>query len=230
MVGGEVKWWMPEVDSKVKSSDSWVEGTSVSLEGDLNLDSEQDVPFFKVWLGLRDRISFSMFQIELSGEGFPDLNVNFGGETYTTAAEMDSKLEAKIYRVAWERDWGSSRNYRISSILGVEMIEARVSLDNSLVGKETEEWSEPVPIVGARAEWGLPMGLGIYGELAGLYIGYGDFEGGFVEWEAGVKLDLMQGKVTAMAGYRELSLDVEQDDNKADLKFGGFIFGVGISF
>ncbi len=230
IVGGEVKWWMPEVDSKVKSSDDWVEGTSVSLEADLHLDSEQDVPYFKVWLGTRDRVSFSTFSIDLSGDDFPDLDVNFGGKTYTTAVELDTRLEAKIYRIAWERDWGDTGTYRLSSIVGVEVIEAEVSLDNSLVGSEKAEWSQPTPILGGQAEWRLPFGLGVYGELAGVYVGYGDFEGGFIEWEVGVKLDLMQGRFFATAGYRELKVDVEQDEDRVDLTLSGFVFGAGLSF
>jgi hypothetical protein len=61
-------------------------------------------------------------------------------------------------------------------------------------------------------------------------VGYGEFEGGFIEWELGVKYRMLQGKVYAMAGYRSLGVKLEEDDEQADLELAGFTFGLGVSF
>ena len=230
MVGVEGKLWRPEVETRVKSTSGGVDGTTVSLEGDLDMDATADVPCLKLWLGESSRLTFSFMQIELSGDGRPDLDVSFGGETFSTALDAESELESTVYRVAWEYAWQSGRNFRLSTIVGVEVFDTKVSLENSAVGSEQEEFVAPMPILGVTGEVGLPWGLAFYGEVSGLYLGYGNFEGGFIDWEAGLRFNLMEGRFYAMAGYRELRVDAEDGDDRVKVEFKGFTFGAGLKF
>jgi hypothetical protein len=230
MVGVEVKLWMPELETDVDSTTDDLDGTDVSLEGDLNMDSEDDVVMFKVMVGVNHRITFSYMELKFSGDDRPDIRFNFSGETYTTGVDVETELEATVYRLAWEADWWHTPNFRLGTIIGTQFFETSVSVENDIVGKEKLEVDIPVPILGLQGEVGLPVGLGIYGEVAGLYVGYANFEGGFIEWELGLKYSFAAGQVYVMAGYRELRVDLEEDEDRTELDLHGFIFGIGAKF
>jgi len=230
-LGVEAKLWRPDLDSKVRSSEDDIDGTDLSLEGDINIDSEDDVPWVKLWLGKGHRLTFTYMKFEFSGEDNPELNFNFGGERFRTSVEAKAKLESTVYRIAWEADWWHSRNFRLGTIFGTEIFDTEFSVENDAVGKEKVDVSVPVPILGLQGEVGLPFGFGVYGEVAGLYIGYGKFEGGFIEWELGVKYSFgKQKNFSLIAGYRALDVTLEEDDDRANLELGGFAFGVGLKF
>ena len=229
-VGVEAKLWRPELDTSVEVSDDRLDGTDISLESDIGLDSKDDVPWIKIWLGQSHRLTFTYMKLEFSGEENPDLNFNFGGERYSVSAEVETKLESTVYRIAWEADWWHSKSFRLGTIAGTEIFQTEVSVENSIVGEEKFDVDIPVPILGLQGELGLPVGFAVYGEVAGLYVGYGEFEGGFIEWELGVKYRMLQGKFYAMIGYRSLGIKLEEDDEKAELELSGLIFGLGVSF
>lgn len=231
LVGVEVKLWQPAMDTEVSSTTDLLEGTDVSLEGDLDMDSEDDIPFIKVWWGgAGQRVTISRMKVKLSGDDFPELQIDFGGETFVLGVEVESDMETTIYRLAWEKDWINTSTMRLGTIFGTEYLEVKVSLENSLVGKEKVKYDAPVPIAGLQGEVTLAGGLGIYAEVAGLYVGYGEFEGYFVEYEVGLKYGLAKGRFYACAGYRALEIDVESGDDKAKVGFKGFTFGVGARF
>lgn len=231
LVGVEVKLWMPEVETKFESTTSVLEGTKISLEDDLNMDSEDDIPYIKIWFGSAShRIVISRMKVELSGDDLPDFEFDFGGETFVIGAKVESKLETTIWRIAWESDWINTPMLRLGTILGTEILEVNISVENSLIGSESEKFTAPVPIIGLQGEITLPLGIGIYGEVAGLHIASGSFDGTFLEYEVGLKYGFAGGRIYATAGYRALSIDVEDGDDKAEIGFKGFIIGVGAKF
>ncbi len=230
-VGVEAKLWRPELETKIRAGEDDLDGTDLSLEADIDIDSTDDVPWIKVWLGTAHRLTFTYMEVEFSGESNPDINFDFGGERYSTSIEAKAKLDATVYRIAWEADWWHSKNFRLGTIFGTEIFDTEISVENDIAGKEKVEVSIPVPILGLQGEIGLPFGFGVYGEVAGLYVGYGNFEGGFIEWELGAKYSFgKQKNFSVMAGYRALDITLEEDDDKADLELGGFAFGIGLKF
>lgn len=233
LVGVEVKLWRPDTDLEAKSSTDALKGTNVDFDSDLDMDTLDEVPYVKGWFGGRHRIVASIWKVKLSGEDFPDVTFDFGGETFTIGVEVESELKTTVYRVAWETDWISSPNLRFGTIFGTEIFDAEVSVENDLVGKEKADIKAPIPIVGLQGEIGLPYGLGAYGEIAGLWIDSGDFKGGFYEWELGVKYNIIDKgplKIYASAGFRQLKVDVEEDDDEVEIDVRGFTFGVGARF
>lgn len=232
-IGVEAKLWRPKIDTQVKSSTDALAGTTVDLEDDLDLDSRDAVPFVKVSLGGSQRLSASFMRLSLDGKATPDINISFGGTTFTTAAEADATLDADIYRVAWEADWIRLPRVRAGTIFGVEVLDVTASIKNPLVGKEEEDVTAPVPVVGLQGEVKLLAGLSAYGEIAGMAVNHGDIDGSFYEYEAGLKYTLgsmIPGRLSAAAGWRQIHLDFEDDDNEAEIDLGGFIVGVGFNF
>lgn len=230
LVGAEAKLWRPEVETKVKSSTSALEGTSFSLEDDVDMESQEDIIGYRIWVGGSQRVTFSYTRFKFTGKDYPDVEIDFHGETFVVTDKVESTVEAEVYRIAWEADWWHTELFSLGTIAGTEIFDTKVTLSNDLVGKEEAGIRVPVPILGVQGEIGLPAGLAVYGEVAGLYVGYADFEGGFIEWEVGVKLKLFQGRVYASAGYREVDVDLEKDDSRAKLDVKGFTFAVGASF
>jgi len=217
LVGVEVKYWRPDIDTEAKSSTDALTGDTIDLDSDLDLDSKDNVPFVKIWLGGKHRIVGSWMRIKLDGEAAPDVEFNFGGETFTVAAEVETDLEIDIYRLAWETDWVSGDGFRLGTIFGTEIFDAKVSVESDLVGSEEVDIKAPVPIVGLQGEIGLPWSFAAYGEIAGVWIDSGSFEGGFIEWEAGLKYKLVDKgpvQVYACVGFRQLKINMEDDDEK----------------
>jgi hypothetical protein len=229
-VGVEVKLWRPELETKIESSVDALDGTDISLEDDIDIDSKDDVVWMKISLGESHRLTFTYMKVEFSGEANPELNFNFGGESYSVDVEVKTKLESTIYRIAWEADWWHTKMFSFGTIIGTEIFDTEISVSNSIVGTEKVDVNVPVPILGVQGQLTLPYGFGVYGEVAGLYLGYGKFEGGFIEWEIGAKYSIAEGRLYAMVGYRALNVKLEEDDEKAEIDLGGLTFGIGVKF
>lgn len=231
-VGVEAKFWRPKMDAEVKGSTDDFEGTRIDLEEDLDLDSTDSVPFLKVWVGGDHRLAASMMKVQFEGTEFPEFEIEFEGETYQVGIEVDTETETNIYRIAWEADWLTTDRLRLGTILGVEIFDAQVSIENDVVGKEEFDEAVPVPIVGVQGEVRLPYGFGVYGEAAGLRVDSGDDSGSFFEFEVGAKYtyQLTQAVVHASAGWRQIDISLDVDDDSVDLTLGGFTVGAGVSF
>lgn len=229
LVRVEAKLWNPSADASVKSSTDLLTGTKINLQDDLHLDNDARLPYIKLSLGGKQRLVASAMQLKLDNESLPDVTFNFGGSTYTVGVPVKTVLEAEIYRVAWEADWISTDLLRVGTIIGAEIFDTRASLENSVVGKKEQEVTVPVPIVGLQGEIGLPFGLAAYGELAGLWLQSGGREGSFIESELGAKYVLFR-ILHVSAGWRQINVSLQDDQNKASMALRGLVFGAGLQF
>ncbi|HOX08461.1 MAG TPA: hypothetical protein PK280_18845 [Planctomycetota bacterium] len=230
IVGVEAKLWAPEVGADFRSSTDALSGTSIDIDDDLDLDTTKEIPYVKLWLGGRHRLAASATRIKVDGDTRLDEQIIFNGETYNVGEDVSIELKADIYRLAWEADWISTDRLRIGTILGAEYFDVYASIESDTTGaEEEEEVKGPVPIVGLLAEVQLIWGLSVYGEVAGIYAKHGDFEGSLIEAEAGLKFDILS-HAHLSAGWRQMNIKVEDEDNKFDLSLGGFIVGAGVRF
>jgi hypothetical protein len=226
----EVVFWMPEVQAKAKSSTDVLPGTTIDFDSDLDLEFDDDVMMYRLSLGGQQRVNIQYYVLEMSGKQIIQEDFDFGGETYTVGTKVDSEIKLDVYRVTWESDWLSSENFRFGTIVGTNIIEAQVSVKNDLVGSEDFDKTFPVPLLGVHGYVGATTGFGAYGEVAGLYLGYGEFEGGYIEWEAGITWSSSGGAFFIKAGYREMIFELSDEDNELDLELKGYIFGAGFLF
>ena len=104
-LGVEFRYWRPQLEAKVRSSTDLLPGTKVDLGADLNLDDRPNAPYVKLSLGGSQRLTASALMIRLDSQDHPDVSFDFNGSHFTTAMDVKTKLDADIYRVAWEADW-----------------------------------------------------------------------------------------------------------------------------
>ncbi len=230
LFGAEAKLWRPEVGAEVRSSTDILEGTDLDIDDDLDLETVKNAPYLKIWVGGRHRLAASATRLSLHGDTRLDETITFNGATYAVGERIETDLDADIYRVAWEADWFSNDLFRLGTILGADYFDVSMTIESDTTGeKEEEDVKGPVPVVGLIGEVDLIWGLSIYGEAAGLYVDYDDFRGSLIEAEAGVKLTLFE-HASLSAGWRQLNIDVEDDDNDVNLKLGGVTVGLGVRF
>jgi hypothetical protein len=230
LFGAEAKLWNPKVGAEFKSSTSLFDGTNIDIDKDLNLDTAKNIPYLKIWLGGRQRLAASATRIKLDGDTTLDDQIVFDGHTYAVGEKITTKLEADIYRLAWEADWISNDLFKIGTILGADYFDVSASIESKTTGiKEAEDVKGPVPIIGLLAEVNLIWGLSVYGEAAGIGGKYHDVKGSLLEAEAGLKLTLF-GKASLSAGWRQMNVKVEDEDNKFALQLGGATVGLGVRF
>ena len=228
--GVEAKLWNPEVGAAVRSSSDLLEGTKIDMDKDLNLATADHVPYLKIWVGGKHRLAASATRLDLNGDTTLDETIEFGGKTYTVGEEVEAKLQASIYRLAWEADWFSGGWGRLGTILGADYFDVSASIKSKTTGLEDDEDVKgPVPIVGLQGELKLLFGFSVYGEAAGIYVKRDRFEGSLVEAEAGLRYTL-RDTVFISAGWRQIVLDVQDSDNEAKVSLGGATVGLGFRF
>jgi hypothetical protein len=230
LFGAEAELWHPKVGAEFKSSTDLFSGTNIDIKDDLGLDNVKNIPYVKVWVGGRHRLAVSATRIRIDGDTTLEDQIVFDGTTYAVGERISTKLEADIYRAAWEADWISTDRFRLGTILGADYFDVSASVESHTTGiKETQDVKGPLPIVGLQGELQLFWGFSVYGELAGIYGNYHAVDGSLLEAEAGLKFTIA-GKASLMAGWRQLNARAEDNDNRFAIKLGGAVVGLGVSF
>ena len=113
----------------------------------------------------------------------------------------------------------------------VETTDAGKSLDYNVASNE----EAPIPMVGVRADFILPEGFRIGGEISGVTADVGDIDVTFLDIDAQIGWHPKGNEwIEVLLGYRRMNFDFDGDLGStsldAEIEFDGFYWGVGITF
>ncbi|MGE4620364.1 MAG: hypothetical protein AAEJ04_11215 [Planctomycetota bacterium] len=217
--------WQPEPGGSIQASQL---EDAIDLENVLGLGGEDTYWVYGIEADLGVG-TFEVTNIDYSAVGSSTLAnpIDFSGETFENTLESDFQAAISTYRSK-------------GSLLGVGPVMLKyiwgfdhLVLDTTLTGESggvsvsaSETIDEWVPSVGIGARFSTPIGnnwsFEIDGELAGLWISYGDIDGTYegMTVQAGIR----QGSGMLIGvGHRSLVIDVADDGSgsSADVDLGG---------
>jgi hypothetical protein len=141
-------------------------------------------------------------------------------------------LDVKYVRLGWSSMFltNESETFKIGPMADVKafFIESSLDAPEFLI---SDSYSIVIgfPTLGVCTEINPIAGLGIFGEISGMYAGsYGHtFD---AEFGAKYTFDLGAVKPSLLAGYRVFKLKGEYEDDYADLKLDGLYVGASVGF
>ena len=214
----------------VAASADGLTGTVLDVDDDLGIDDSEDI-FFEAALQLGSfRLFAAYLPLSFSGDSVLTRDINFNGETFFQSSRVESEVDIDIYEagLAWYMiniDDAPVR-FQFGPEIAVKYVDASVELrDNDYVLSETDSFGIPVPTLGARARVGLADYLGVVGR-----VGYAKYDGNsFLDFDGQVELSPIP-LVGIFAGYRYLSIDVDDNDVIVDATFSGPYAGALVRF
>ncbi|MDE0958560.1 MAG: hypothetical protein OSB12_07980 [Planctomycetota bacterium] len=227
--------WQPTPGGSIQASDLANPGSVVDLDGVLGLDGEETFWVYGVEADMGVG-TYEMTEISFTGNGSTTLGsaIDFGGETFEIGSTLDSALEATVTTfhskgallgagpVMLKYIWGVDHLVFDTTLTGTTDLGKGGTVEVS-ANRGIDEW---VPAFGLGAQFSMPIGndwsLELDGELAGLWISYGDIDGTYegLTLRGGIR----QGSgILFGAGHRSLVIDVSDDGTgtSADIDLGG---------
>lgn len=218
-VGASVSYWDSSTSGQAASGNDVVD-----LDNDLNLDSDSTTNatlYFEHPVPLLPNVRLNLTSIEQSGRG--QLNANYGlitvGSTVTSDLDLQ-QIDLTLYYEVLD-NW-------VNLDLGLTARDLSSELTIKQVGGlavDKTEVDAVIPMGYAAARFDLPLtGLSVGGEINA--IGYGGDSVYDVNAYGQYELSLLQLQL----GYRQMSVDYEDGDDKLDIDIDGPFISAGLSF
>ena len=235
MIRARAENWQPTPGGSIQASDLTTPGDVVDLGDVLGLDGEETFWVYGVEADVGVG-TYEMTEISFTGNGSTTLGsqIVFGGETFDAGSTLDSELEATVTTFHSKGALLGMGPIMLKYIWGVDHLVFDTTLKgtaddgkgNSVAVSANRGIDEWVPAFGLGAQFSMPIGndwsLELDGELAGLWISYGDIDGTYegLTLRGGIR----QGSgILFGAGHRSLVIDVSDDGTgtSADIDLGG---------
>ncbi len=219
LVKVEGRYWFTDLDSSVKVTEGNIIGTEIDVVDDLGVDDKKNFWEGRITLELGShKLRYGYMPMKWDGQKTISQDIVFKGKTYTASTVVDSEMEIKYHRLAYEYDIIDTLDNRLGIIFEVKYFDINASLrDTTLVLDESESLDVPLPTVGVAVNVGLPFLLNVGGEVTGMTLGS---YGYMVDAEAMVNFEPLPF-VTLSGGYRYLKLHVAVDDDEGDFTLSG---------
>ncbi len=209
--------WKKDVSGQVQSS-----GDDLDVEGDLELD--EDTAFYArgrfhvIALG---NLYASYTPMEHAGRNTLSRTVTFGDETFTAGSAISSEIEFDMYDVAWTATPLSLAVAELELGLNIKYLDGSVTVSDG-TQSDSADLSVPVPMLKAVLRFNLPL---VSAELEGAGIAYGGNH--FYDLSAQARVTVFPF-LYVTGGYRLLDVELEDGDDRADIKIGGPFLGLGV--
>ncbi len=213
---------------------------TLDLEGDFNYDRETRV-FGRVKVDMPliiPNIYLVATPMAFEGKGSKDSSFTFGDETFSGSAQFDSKITLDHYDIALYYGIPFLKTATLGKLnveLGINArildFSAEVTGQNTLGTAATDSTSMTIPVpmiyIGAQVN---PIKF-VSLEVEGRGIAYND--NSYYDFTGRVKvkpLGVPLLKPFIAVGWRQETINIDVDDVKADLKFGGPFAEIGVEF
>ncbi|MFC1703850.1 hypothetical protein ACFL1E_03575 [Candidatus Omnitrophota bacterium] len=221
----EGRYWMPQLNADVMVDDDLLSGTEIDFQDDLGI-GDQSFPEARVlWqVGEDDLLRFIYTQASYDGDETLVRTVNFGGQSYTVGARVESGMDILYLRLGWQHDFISLLNdsITIGSLVDAKAFFIDASLNApTLAISESEEFIGGLPTIGATFDFQPIENVSVFSEISGMYAGsYGHLFDG----EVGISIEPIE-HFSLVGGYRIFGMQIELDSDQVELTLGGPFVG-----
>ena len=219
-VGASVRYWESDLSGQAGKNNDVVD-----IENDLNLSSASNAnveAYFEHPVPILPNVRLNYTRMEQSGDGelFKDFDVLLGGAKVRSDLDL-TQLDATLYYELLDNWVNLDAGVTVRSLDG-ELI-VRDKTGN--VAPSRTEISGAIPMAYAAARFDLPF-TGVSVGAQGTLISYdGDSISDFNAYGQ-YELSLLQLR----AGYRQMSIDFEDSNDRLDVELGGPFVSAGLTF
>ncbi len=203
-------------------------GTTISMENDLDLDSNIGITA-EAALSINDfRLSVGYLPLAFEGNSYLSSDIIFDGTTYLTGDLVNSNVDLDILDVGLT--WfllnfdDIPTRVQLGLEVAVKIVDSQTEIRDDLI-RESVSGTLPIPTVGGRARVALSDFIGVNGR-----VGYMAYSGNkFLDADVQVEFSPIP-LVGIYAGYRFLDIAIDDPDLYLDSDFSGFYGGALVRF
>jgi hypothetical protein len=228
------QYWAPDFsfEARIIDDDAVITtGTNIDFVDDLGLPKSDNFPGGRLRLFTGDKSWIRLDYVPFSWDGDNNLTrtLEFNGEIYTAGARVMSEFDMAYGRFGWGYQFIDIGDgiFKLGTLLEAKAFDLHMKLDAPTIAiSEEEDFAFGLPTLGLVMDINPVEFINIYAEGSGIRVGsYGTM----YDAEAGLRYIPVKW-VTITAGYRVLHLDIEVEDNEADLHLCGPFIGGSIRF
>ena len=211
-----------DADTAVRlDSNTLGRGTQVSFESDLGIQNSKTLPEFSfLWrINPRHGIEGSYLTLNRSGTRAIAHQIQFGDVTYPPGAEVHSKFDSDVFRVAYRYSPINDRGNELGLLLGLHYTTLDAALSTAVGSlSESASFNFPLPTIGVRGGLRLSDSWRLMGFAQLLKLKVGDYDGSLVNLSAGLEWMFLR-QAYAGLGYTYYRYDLESEKNDARGEF-----------
>lgn len=228
VIEGQIGLWSPSAEMEIASEGLGIVGTIINFKDDLGLEDDS-FPEFHVTLrpARRHKLRFQYIPINFSQSTTLTRTIVFNGQSLPVTALVDSELNWKAYRFAYEFDFVTLPRGFGGLVIDFKYTDVRAELEIPGLLSEFAHARAPIPTIGGIFRVYVIPNVSITGEITGFKL-----PESLIEDATGRYLDVdFYGTVNitnnfgAQLGYRSLDLGYEFESDYGDFKLKGFYFG-----
>ncbi len=169
-IEGSAGWWMPTANMNISSEALGIVGSTIDFKKDLGLTDQR---FNELHLVLRParkhKFRLQYIPMEFVQESTIQRDIKFNGQLYAKGLPVNSVLNWKAYRFAYEYDFLVKNRGFAGFILDAKYTDVTASLKSPLV-EEFIHAQAPIPAIGGIGRVYVVPNISITGELTGVKI------------------------------------------------------------
>jgi hypothetical protein len=171
-IEGAAGFWNPSADMSISSESLGIVGTTIDFKKDLGLTDTRFGEFHLVLRPARKhKFRFQLIPIDYVQKGHALMRtIVFNGQAYTIGLPVNSELDWKAYRFAYEYDFLSRDRWFAGVILDAKYTDVTATLQAPPNTNEFTHARGPIPAIGGIARFYLVPNVSLTGELTGIKI------------------------------------------------------------
>lgn len=216
----------PSIAGKTQKGGAAGDGTLVDLTDDLGVGNERTFEV-KGALQLKKgrKLRGSWTRLDYDGDQEADRSFSYGDTRFLRFERVITSIKGSYFSADVEWDFYKGERGYVGALLGAKVFDIDAVLVSPTQGvREVDTIRAPIPVLGIATR--LYAGkLSFQGEASGLTAGD---RGALYEIETSLRFHISD-RLAAMGGYRYLSLEGRDGEDRVELKLSGWQFGLEIS-
>jgi hypothetical protein len=220
--------WLPSAEISVSSERFGIQGTTIDFKTDLGL-TDQKFPDFRLVLrpSRKSKFRFEFIPIKYEQSATLRKDIVFNGIRYSIGLPVNSLLEWKAYRLAYEFDFISRDRGFAGFVVEAKYTDVKVDLASPLA-TEFAHARAPIPALGGIGRVYIVPNISITGEVTGFKLPeelIKDTKAHFVDFDLYGTINFTNN-VGAQVGYRSLDLGYSIETDIGAMVLKGMYFGI----
>lgn len=222
-------FWFPAATIVASSENLGIPGTSIDFKTDLGLQ-DQKFPDLRLVLrpSKRHKFRFEFIPIKYHQKATVRRRIIFNGIAYNVGLPVESELDWKAYRMAYEFDFISNNRGFAGFVVEAKYTDVQILLDARPVATEFVRARAPIPAIGGIGRVYVVPNISVTGEFTGFKLPEDLVVGSSAHY---VDFDLygtvnFTNNIGAQIGYRSLDVGYVVDTDTGTFKLKGIYFGV----
>ena len=224
--------WSPTPDFIVASDAFGIPGTNIDFVSDLGISAQRFGEFrLRLRPGRRHRFRIDYLPIRYTAQNVVERRLVFRGIAYDVGVPVDSSVTWRTWRLGYEFDVIHQPRGYFGLLVEAKYTELEARLDTA-VNREFTRARGPIPAVGAVVKMYPLQVLGLAAEVSFFRLPnnvVNNYSGEYVDVDVYATFNFTQ-EFGAQIGYRSLNLNVQANEDLADLRLDGIYLGALVRF